>query len=155
MSPAPSWFVPSLTTVLSFPEKKDKTSYSKGKEKQNWSMRVKWETLQETGDVCRPWRVERSDSSLGVWWMSWRGELAEDMGALWPAHCSRVDVAVHWRSNPASALCCHLPEHYRSKGSSVLSLKIHDNWRTRGGSKGYGVMGCTLSRLQHIKRPSL
>ena len=94
--------------------------------------------------VCSHWRVVKCDSLLGVWWMSQRGELAQDMGALWPAHCSRVAAALHWGFSPASALHCHLPEHYGCQGSSVVSLKIHDKWRTRGKSRGFSVMGYDL-----------
>jgi len=127
---------------------KNKKSYSKVKENQNWSERVKRtdsaSKKKKSNTLSGRWRVAKCDSSLGVWWMSRQGELAQDMGALWPAHCSRAAVALHWRFSPVCALCCHLPKHYRSQGGSAVSLRIHDNSRTHRSWRSLGVLGYAL-----------
>lgn len=133
-------------------QRKRQVKTVKGKEKENWSLRVK-----RTDSISKRDKSNRRQG-IGVVPGELSGVTARRGFDGWADRKSWLRIwelfglpivpgllfALHWRFNPASSPRCHLPEHHRSQGSSMVSLKIHDKWRTCARSKVYSVMHCAL-----------
>lgn len=97
-------------------------------------------TVTGNGMGVVPRRVERSDSSPVLWWMSRHRGLAGDTGALWPAYCSRVAACSSLMIQAWHFPALISPDSSSAKHSCLVPLKIHDKKRTRRESEGgYGV----------------